>query len=457
MHELHHPPPPGYLGMSFQEITEDIVERQRSAGPRFKLVAGILAALLALGVVGFAIRVSGGFDDRTAWGYYAAVFAYIFITAQSAVLISVALRMVKAHWRRPLSRVSELFAAVGLFNFILLIPLLWVLPRTEGRRSIWFEWPGNSPHIWDTIAMGLLVVLGLALLYFAALPDLATLRDHSLAGRKRLYSRLALNWHGTKKQWMVLSRGVAVLGGFYFMGLIFVHMLISVDFSMSLVPGWKDAIYPTYHALSGLQGGVATIMVAMFILRKAPGVSRYLEVEQFWSLSKLLLALSLMWFYFWWSGFYTYWYGRTPAEQSVLNLLMFDVYRVPFYTAFVLCFPVPFFILMWNVMRKTIIAPTIAAVSVLIGAFFNTIRLYVPAFSIEDSSGHALETLPAFHPPGVPDVLIVVGAISGAILTYMLATRIFPVTSIWEIKEGRLLQRTRTLLKTHVRVLAKPE
>ena len=31
-----------------------------------------------------------------------------------------------------------------------------------------------------------------------------------------------------------------MLGAFYFMLLIFVHMLISLDFALSLVPGWKE-------------------------------------------------------------------------------------------------------------------------------------------------------------------------------------------------------------------------
>jgi molybdopterin-containing oxidoreductase family membrane subunit len=443
--------------MSFQEITEDIVERQRSAGSRFRIVAGVLAALLALGVVGFALRLADGFDDRTIWGYHAAIFAYLFVTAQSAVLVSVALRMAKAHWRRPLSRVSELFAVVGVFNFLLYIPLLWALPITDGRRSIWFEWPGHSPHLWDTIAMGLLVVLGLALLYFAALPDLATIRDHSSGKRHGIYRRLALSWHGTPKQWKVLQMGVSVLGGFYFMFLIFVHMLISIDFAMSLIPGWKDAIFPTFHAISGLQSGVATIIVTMFILRWVGGLKGYLEVEQFWGLSKLLLALCLLWFYFWWAGFFTYWYGRTPAEQSVLKLLMFESYKLPFFLAWAFCFPIPFVILMWNVIRKTTWGPALAALFVLVGSFFNMVRIYVPAYSIEDIKAHALEVAPPVNTPGLPDVLIVVGALAGAALVYMLATRLFPITSIWEIKEGRMLQRVRTLLKTQVRVLAKPE
>ena len=457
MHELEMTAPPSYLSMSAKEITEEVLQKHESPGRQFWVVIGVLAVFLAFGIVGLATLISDGFEDTNTWGYHAAVFAYIFTVAQSALMVSIALRMVKAHWRRTLARISELFAVVGLFTFLLLIPLLWVLPPTTDRRSIWFEWPGNSPHIWDTIALGLLVVCGLALLYFASVPDLATVRDHSTGSRQNRYRRLALGWRGSPHQWRVLQSGVSILGGFYFMFLIFTHMMISVDFAMSLVPGWKDAIFPAYHAIIGLQCGVAIMLVTMFILRWKGGLKGYLEVDHFWNLSKLLLALCLLWFYFWWSGFYTYWYGRMPAEQSVIRFLMTESYQIPFYLSFALCFVTPFVILMWNVVRKTIWGPTLAASIVLVGNLFNIMRFYVPAFSIEDNTLHALEALPPANTPGGVDFLIVVGAISGAVLFYMLGTRIFPILSIWEIREGLLLQRVRTLMKINIKVLAKPE
>ncbi|MDE2860588.1 MAG: hypothetical protein OYI31_07910 [Chloroflexota bacterium] len=451
MHELHHPPTPVYWGMTAQELTQDVVQRHASPGRQFWAIAGVLAGLFALGVIGFILLLTQhGVDNRREWGYFATAFAYIFVTAQSAVLVSVALRMAKAHWRRPLARISEMFAAVGLFNFLLLIPLLWVLPPTDGRRSIWFDWPGRSPHLWDTIAMGTLVVLGLAILYFASIPDRAAVRDQ--AG-----SEPSTKWRGNVQQWIVLNRGLAVLGGFYFMLLIVVHMLISVDFAMSLIPGWKDSIFPAFHALNGLQSGVALILVTMFILRQTTGLRKYLEVDQFWGLSKLLLAISLLWFYFWWSGFFVYWYGRTPAEQGVLRYIMFETYWVPFFLAFVMCFALPFFILMWNIVRKTTWGPALAGAIVLVGTFFNVLRYYVPAFAVEELSLHSLEHIPTANLPSFIDILVVIGALSGAVLTYMLAARVFPIMSMWELREGQILQRVRKLMKIEVKVLAKPE
>ena len=228
MHESHHVVAPSYLDMTAQEITNDVLERHHSPGNQFWTVAMILGGLFVVGLVGLFMLVSDGFDNKSNWGYYAATFAYVFSLSQTAVLVSVALRMAKSHWRRPLARISEMFAIVGVYSFAMLVPLLWVLPSIEGRRSLWFEWPGNTPHIWDTMALGSLVICGLAILYFASLPDLVT--DKEVSGKSDedvSYHPLIPHWFGTPKHWQLQKIVLGLLGGFYFLMLIIVHMLIS--------------------------------------------------------------------------------------------------------------------------------------------------------------------------------------------------------------------------------------
>ena len=109
-------------------------------------------------------------------------------------------------------------------------------------------------------------------------------------------------------------------------------------------------------------------------------------------------------------------------------------------------------------MRKSILGPTVAAVSILIGAFFDRIRIYVGSMSVKDVTAHELELpLPAAILPELSDVLILVGGISGALLVYLLASKIIPVMSIWETKEGLLYQVVRPLLRGKYMVLGKPD
>jgi len=248
-----------------------------------------------------------------------------------------------------------------------------------------------------------------------------------------------------------------MLGGFYFMLLILVHTLVSLDFALSLVPGWKDSIFAPHHALTGFQAAAGTVLVTIFVMRTWGGFGRYIGLDPFWAFSKVLLGLTLLWGYFWFSEFMTFWYGRDPTEQSVIKLVMFESYRTAFLLNFFFSFLIPFLILIWNPVRKSVIGPTLAGASVLIGAFFMTIRLYVPAFGIEDVTGHTLKAVQPAILPDVLDIFIILGGLAGAALIYLLASRIFPILSIWEVKEGLLYQRVRPLLRSKFLVLGKPE
>lgn len=453
-------------------VSHDLLERHQSSGALFRSAVALFAVLFVLGVVGFIIRVTDGVSDRAIWGYYAAVFAFILTTAQAAPMVAIAPRIAKAHWRRPLSRAAELWTAVGLLNLLLFIPLLWVLPDlTDGRRTLWFFGNGEpvnafSPHIWSTLALLALVITGVALLWVSSLPDLAIVRDHSTGWRQRWAARLAGRWNGTSRQWHILDRRVGILGAFYFMMLVFVHFLISIDFAMALVPGWIDALFPITHAANALQAGVATVLLTMFFLRQFGGYKDYITLDQMWGLGKLMFALSLLWFWFFFSSFIVLWYGKKPNEQAVLKLLMIGPYLPAFYASFVMNFLVPFLAMMWNPVRKSLWGPPLIATSILVGTFFDRIRLYVAAYSIPGIGDpsidkHALtveqvKNMSAVM-PGLPDVLIMVGAISGAILVYLLATRIIPVINIWEQKELLLYKIHKPFHRTEVMVLGKRE
>ena len=450
--------------LSAGEVTRDVLQKHSELSSGLKKVMLVLGALFLLGLVTFVIRaIDVGFADRSKWGYYAAVFAFLFTAGSSAPMLAIVPRLVKASWGRPMHRIAEVFALVGLFNFILFIPMLFMLPTGSGRFTLWFVdewrkgWPPGAPHAWDLLGLMALALAGVALLYTSALPDLASVRDKSAGTRQRIFARLAGGWQGTKRQWFFLRSRIGVLGAFYFMMLIFGHFLISLDFSMSLIPGWKDAIYPAFHALNGLQAAIAVTLVAMFLLRQFGGMKEYLGLDQFWGPAKLLLATSLLWFYFWWSGFIIYWYGRSPAEQDVLKFIMFESYRTPFVIAFILCFVVPLTTLIWNRVRKSILGPALIGSSVLVGTFFHRISVYVSAFSIEDVTAHSLEGVPPAVLPSAGDVLIIIGAIAGAALVYLAGTKLFPLVSIWEVKENLLYRKHASYKKTEVMVLAKPE
>ena len=167
-------------------FNRDIAERHSTIGKGHRNLILISGALLLVGIAAFAARAIGdGFEYRSPWGYYAAVVAFLMTTAGAAPLVIVALRLVKAHWRRPLARISELYAAVGLLTFVMFLPLLFLVPSANNRFTLWFQAdeggsvmriPG-APHFWIVLIIALLTICGLALLCISARPDSASLSD----------------------------------------------------------------------------------------------------------------------------------------------------------------------------------------------------------------------------------------------------------------------------------------
>ena len=448
-------------------VSDRIISIHSVTSNRFWQFATLSAIMFGLGIIGLVMRLSSGFDDKQIWGYYVAIFAFLMTTSSAAPMVAIAPRIANAHWRRPISRAAEIWTLAGCLNMILYIPLIWVLPSLEnGRRSLWFFGqqegvPAYSPHIWATLAIISLAILGIALLWLSCLPDFALLRDQGNGWRKKWGGKLALGWRGTTRQWNWQYHRMGVVGAFYFMMLIFVHFFISVEFLMVHVPGWIDSLYPITHAHNALQGGVATVMLTMLCLRQFGGYKDYIGLDQFWGLGKLLLALSLLWFWFWFSSFNLFWYAKRPNEVAVLELLVKGPYREMFIATFLLVFIFPWFTMIWNPVRRSIWGPSMIAVAVLIGTLLDRIRLYVGAWDVASiNTASMMEMKLSEVPDKIPapqiwDVFMIIGLIGASVFIYMMATRLIPTVNVWEQKEYLLYRAEVQFHRVKVLVLGK--
>ena len=454
-HSEGHAPEPAPLSPA--EMTADVTGRVLNPGPRSATALIILGIFVVLGIVGFVLKIAGG-ADRAAWGYPAMVFSFLLSCAMAAPLVAWLTRGAKGEWGRPLRRPAELNAVAGIALIFWCIPIILSLPPIhlgdQTRYSIWFDWPHFAPGGYDFFAVLGLAFLGLGILYVGSLPDLAALRDS--APKRRLFRSLARGWRGTPRQWYSVSHGIALLGGLYFAFYAYVQYLLAIDFSQSLVPGYFSAMYPLYNGVTGLEGAVAATLVTAGLLRYLGGYGRYIGLNQFWSLAKIQLALGLFWFYNFYSEFIVMWYGRTPRELMVADLLIFGPYLGSFIVTVIGLFLVPFLSLIWNRVRMSINGPFIVSIAVLIGLFFDRIRLYVSAWTVQDPYTKILTSIPPTRYPDLADLLVVLGGLAIVPFLVLLALRVVPAVSLWEIKEGRLLQVERPYLLGHARIIGKP-
>jgi molybdopterin-containing oxidoreductase family membrane subunit len=243
---------------------------------------------------------------------------------------------------------------------------------------------------------------------------------------------------------------VKILGAVYAMLLVFAHLLVTSDLAMSLVPGWQSANFPAYHAVAGLQGGVATVVVGLAVLRRRGARVR---MDVFHACGKLLLALALLWFYFSWAEFLTYWYGRTPAEQDLIALLMG---RTLYAGAALGCCVLPFLVLLWNRPRASVTGVTLAAILTLIGTLLDQVRVFVPAWRVAGPVQEQLGVLPELSAPSLADLLVLIGAPALVLLLVALVSRGVPPIAVWEEREADLLRAEQPYLRTRVSVVGRP-
>ena len=453
-------------------LVADVTEKQRAPSALFRAVLIIGAALTVLGIIGFVLRLmADGFSDHRVWGYYVAAFAFVFTLTSSAPLAACAFRFTKSHWRRPLSRVAELFSLVSIVNILLFIPALIALPdilnpmgasadALDIRRTIWFRVPFGAPLGWQMAAMVGVAVCSLSILWLAAMPDMAQSRAQMTGFRASLYRALSRSWYGTKRQWQIQKAGLAILGAFYFMFLVFVQFLVVSDFAMSMIPGWKDSILPPFYTVISFQSGLAVILLVAYAMRRWGGYRDYIGIAPFWAASKILLGLTLLHTYHLFAFFITYWYGRLEVELNILNYLMFDSYTIVFWVQLLFTFFIPFPILLSNHARRLGWGAPLAAVFIIIGLMLFHIRIFAAAFASSDQESlyhFFLLSVPPARLPDLGDIFMILGAFGIVMLVFRLGMMLFPPLSLWELKEGSMYQRVDTFIRGRYLVLAKPE
>ena len=453
-------------------MTADMGEKTNAMPRPFTMGLAVAGILFILGIVGFVARAADdGFGEIGPWGYYMAIFSMVFMVTSGAPLAAVAFRFTKSHWRRPLSRVAELFSIVGILNLLMFIPLVFVLPDianpgevAEGelavRRTIWFEGPIGAPHAWDLVGVAFLTITSMAILWISVIPDMAECRFTATGFRRTIYNKLSGGWFGTKRQWNSQKAGLALLGAFYFMTLIFMHFVISSDYAQSLIPGWKDSIFPVIYTITSLQMSLGVILVVMFIMRRWGGYEGYIGKSMFWSASKVLLGITLLWVYHLFAFFITFWYGRLEIEQNIIKYLVTDTYAIIFLLNLIFSFAAPFAVLLWNPVRRSAWGPALAGVLVLFGGLMFNIRIFVGAANAApgaDLYKPIMERVPAPVYPDIFDVFMVIGGLGAAAFIYLLSTRVLPVISLWEVKEGALYQKWGKLIRGEYLILGKPE
>ena len=369
-----------------------------------------------------------GLNTPEYWGIYIICFVFFIGISHAGTLISAILRVAHAEWRRSITRSAE-FITVLVIGFGAVQPVL-DLGRPDRVLNVLLYPQPFSPLLWDIMSIGLYLTASSIYLYIPMIPDLARIRDLGLHPRP-LYSFLAIGYRDTPAARHTLERIIAVLAVIVIPIAVSVHTVIGWIFALTLKPMWHSAIFGPYFVVGAIFSGIAALIIAMAILRRVYRLEDYFKDIHFNHMGLLLLVMAVLWFYFTLAENITVWYGGEEAELATLYSKLTGAFAVPFWLMVAFCSFIPFGLMAFRATR-TVAGTTVASVAVVIGMWLERFNIVVP------TSLHPRVDMPALHYlPSWVELSIMAATFSGFILVYMVATKFFPIVSIWEIQEGR--------------------
>jgi molybdopterin-containing oxidoreductase family membrane subunit len=425
-----------------REINEAVLRPMLKTTWKFWLLVAVLGAVILWGVYAWGYQIywgmgTAGINRPVYWGLYIATFVFWVGISHAGTMISAVLRLLKADWRRPITRGAEAMTAFALM-MASLYPLIhlgrvwkfyWMVPYPNNR----FMWPNfQSPLMWDMVAILTYLVGSLLYLYLALIPDLAMARDHTDGWRSRLYRWFALGWRGTVGEWHKLHRALSIFSVIIIPVFLSVHSIVSWDFAVTIQPRWHSSIFAPYFVMGAVYSGLAALGAILVIVRKTMRLQEFLRSEHFNALGKLVMIAGLGWVYFWFSGFIVEWYGNEPVVRELLHDEI-SGNLAPMFWIQMVANVLPIALLAFKRIRTN--PAWLLAVTLLINVGMFTERVLIVVGNLQRNY------LPfdwgTYRPTWV-EISIVAMTFAGFILLYTLFSRIVPYVPVWEIKEGRL-------------------
>ena len=396
-----------------------------------------VTVLLLLGVMGVAFFAwvnqvfyglgKTGLNRPVYWGIYITNFVFFVGISHAGTLISAILRVTGADWRRPITRAAE---AITVFALMVgPINVFFDLGRPDRVLNMFLHGQLQSPLIWDFVCITIYLVGSLTYLYLPLIPDVAILRDRGHRPRW-FYNALSLGWTGSEKQKHLLEKLITIMAILIIPIAVSVHTVVSWVFAMTVQPMWHSTIFGPYFVVGAIFSGIAALLIAMAVLRKVYHLEKYLQPIHFNNLGLLMMTMSLLWFYFTFAEFLTTFYGADPAHLDIFYSKLSGEFAPLFWTMFATCFLIPFPILAFK-RTRTITGTVIASISVTIGMWLERYMIVVPSLSRPRLPYPFGEYFPSWV-----EISITAGCFAALILFYVLFSKIFPIISIWELREG---------------------
>jgi molybdopterin-containing oxidoreductase family membrane subunit len=295
------------------------------------LVAGSIVGLLMTALTWLFLKGVGiwAITIPVAWGFAIINFVWWIGIGHAGTLISAILLLFKQGWRNSINRFAEamtIFAVVcaGMFPLIHVgRPWLgyWLFPYPSTMNY----WPQfRSPLLWDVFAVSTYATISVVFWYIGMIPDLGTLRDRATSKFAQFfYGLLAVGWRGSVRHWVRYETASLLLAGLATPLVLSVHSVISLDFSVALMPGWHTTIFPPYFVAGAIYSGFAMVLTLAIPIRKFYHLEDLITIRHIDNMAKVMLATGLIVAYGYSTEIFMSWYSASHWEYFMMWNRMF--------------------------------------------------------------------------------------------------------------------------------------
>src|SRR5512135_3501000 len=309
-------------------LEERVLAPLRGTGWRYYAWLLFLLGVLGWAVYAYAQQLQHGLivtnlRDRISWGLYIASFVFFIGISHAATLLSAILRVTRAHWQMPITRMAEFITGVALMVAALFPAIDMGRPERILNMALYGRW--QSPLLWDIMAILTYLTGSLIYLFLPLIPDFALCRDRldsdAPVWQRFFFTTAAVGWKGTPGQRQALERAMSIMMIVIIPVAIMVHTVVSWVFAMSLRDPLNSTLFGVFFVAGAIYSGIAAIIILMAVLRWVMRLEEFITKMQFINLGYLLAALAAIMGYLNISEYLTTGYkmsGGTPFHLQQL-------------------------------------------------------------------------------------------------------------------------------------------
>jgi len=403
-----------------------------------------------LAVIGFgSFLVYAGSDENSARAYRAFLQNFLLWSAlaQGGLMLSAGIRLTNGRWAGPIHRIADSLAAFVPVS-ILLYLVLW------GGRYELFEWMQHPEHVeykewWydegfmfkrDFFALVWMAFLSCWYLYLSLRPTMGAARESTTGLRGSLIQRWTAGWRGEEAERRLAERRCRKLAAVMALSYAFAYSTLGVDLVMGLAPHWISTMFPAYYAWGGFLSAVSLTAVISLVMANGPDLKGQITEARRHDMGKMVFAFSIFWMYLFWSQYLVIWYGNIPEETGFIaarlgtQFLQDTWYMQGFWerlnepyvkttlTAWILCWVLPFWVLLGARPKKTpAILGGVAVLSVF-GFWLERYTLVTPSLVPPEEVLQGATVSPF----GVIEILVTLGFLGLFFLCFLVFAKVFP-------------------------------